>query len=213
MQPLKLDHITLFADNLANGAGHVRSCLDLDQRDIETMTGGSHPLMGTHNLLLKLGDDCFLEIISTDPAAPKPARARWFQLDNPIMRVPYLGTWITRTQNIDAAISEAPKSLGPAIDVTRDDLRWQITVPDDGSLIDDGAFPALIQWPDGPHPALKMTDLGCTLNHLIIEHPSAAELAAHFALRLDDPRVVFHTGDHMRLTAEITTPQGIRTLF
>ncbi|WP_393939598.1 VOC family protein [Piscinibacter sakaiensis] len=43
--------------------------------------GGAHPHMGTHNRLLRLGDHCYLEVIAIDPAAPPPARARWFGLD------------------------------------------------------------------------------------------------------------------------------------
>lgn len=37
--------------------------------------------MGTHNLMLRLGDSSYLEIIAINPAAPAPGRPRWFALD------------------------------------------------------------------------------------------------------------------------------------
>jgi len=40
--------------------------------------GGVHPLMGTHNHLLRLGAALFLEIIAPDPAAGPLPRPRWF---------------------------------------------------------------------------------------------------------------------------------------
>ena len=43
--------------------------------------GGEHPRMGTHNLLLRLGDSVFLEVLSPNPDAPPPSRPRWFGLD------------------------------------------------------------------------------------------------------------------------------------
>ena len=53
---LALDHITIVAPTLEEGAGHVH-----DQIGIDMPAGGRHPEMGTHNLLLRLGDDVFLE--------------------------------------------------------------------------------------------------------------------------------------------------------
>ena len=45
------------------------------------MMGGSHPGLGTHNALLSLGDESYLEIIAPDPTQPKPDHPRIFGLD------------------------------------------------------------------------------------------------------------------------------------
>ena len=60
--------------------------------------GGAHPLMGTHNHLLRLGETLFLEVIAPDPAAGPSLRPRWFALDDPRVRAeltasPRLTTW------------------------------------------------------------------------------------------------------------------------
>lgn len=207
MTPLQLDHITIFAPDLVSGAEHVHTALG-----VEGLAGGAHPLMGTHNLLLQLGDDIFLEIISIDPAAPEPKRARWFGLDTP-PQTTRLGTWAVRTKDIEAACAEAPSTVGPAVELTRGDLNWLITVPDDGALADDGAFPSIIKWPDTTHPASKMTNRDCTLVHFIVEHPNAAAISDYLTPRMKDPRITFITAKNMRLSAEIATPAGARILF
>src|SRR5436853_50841 len=73
----ELDHLTVIAPSLAAGVAWVRDVLG-----IEAPRGGAHPLMGTHNHLLRLGDDVFLEIVAVDPDAPRPSHRRWFGLDD-----------------------------------------------------------------------------------------------------------------------------------
>src|SRR5258708_14883513 len=105
-----LDHIVIVAPTLAAGAQYVRNELG-----VEPQQGGSHPRMGTHNLLLSLGESTYLEIIAADPAAPKPSRPRWFALDalSPDSP-PRLAAWVVRTQNIHAASACCPSEVGTA---------------------------------------------------------------------------------------------------
>src|SRR5262245_22737988 len=71
----ELDHIAVVAPSLAAGIAYVHDVLG-----VEPPKGGAHPLMGTHNHLLRLGDDVFLEVIAVDPDGPRPAHRRWFGL-------------------------------------------------------------------------------------------------------------------------------------
>lgn len=73
---LALDHITVSARSLAEGVAAVELALG-----VRAPVGGTHPSMGTHNHLLRLGPSLFLEIIAINPEAPAPARPRWFGLD------------------------------------------------------------------------------------------------------------------------------------
>ena len=66
---LKLDHLTIIAPSLDQGLAHVRQQLGADMPP-----GDKHPEMGTHNRLLRLGDDVFLELIAIDPDAAAPRR-------------------------------------------------------------------------------------------------------------------------------------------
>ena len=73
----ELDHIAVIAPSLAAGIAYVHDVLG-----VEPPKGGAHPQMGTHNHLLRLGEDVFLEVIAVDPDAPQPAHRRWFGLDD-----------------------------------------------------------------------------------------------------------------------------------
>ncbi len=209
---LRLDHITIAANDLAAGVAHAEAALGA-----KIPFGGAHPLMGTHNHLLRLGDSLFLEIIAPNPAAGPLARRRWFGLDDPAMRAelaagPRLATWIVATDDIETMLRELPHAAGPAVTVTRGDLKWLISVPNDGSMPLSGAFPTLIQWPRGPHPAARMPDLGCSLVSLEIVHPEAAEIGRSLQRHFGDARVRFATAARPSLSATIRTPQGERRL-
>src|SRR5262249_53180740 len=78
---LQLDHIAIAADSLAAGVAYAEAALG-----VKIPYGGAHPLMGTHNHLLRLGDNVFLEIIAPDPAAGPLTRRRWFALDDAVVR-------------------------------------------------------------------------------------------------------------------------------
>ena len=111
-----------------------------------TVAGGRHALMGTHNRLMALGEETYLEIIAIDPEAPPPARPRWFALDAPAMRRawtrgPALVHWVARTDDIDAARRPLRELVGEVLALSRGDYRWRIGVPADGSLPAGGAFP------------------------------------------------------------------------
>ena len=112
--------------------------------------------MGTHNCLMRLGDGLFLEIIAPDPAAT-PQRTRWFSLDDPLMRArleqaPQLISWVIRVVDLGGALRLVDRAVGEAVPLTRGSLAWLISVPRDGSMPFDGAFPTLIEWPAGRIP-------------------------------------------------------------
>lgn len=205
--PLTLDHIAVAAASVAEGVAHVEAALG-----VAMAAGGKHREMGTHNHVLRLGAALFLEVIAIDPEAPLPARARWFDLDRFGAAPPRLATWIARTGDLDAALAAAPPASGPPIRVSRGELTWHISVPEDGSLPFDGAYPTLIEWPPGPHPASRMPDLGCSLERLKIAHPDAEAIRKYLDPAFGDARVDIETGPQTRLTARIATPHGVRTL-
>lgn len=201
---LLLDHIAISAETLDAGADWVEMALG-----VPLAGGGQHPHMGTHNRLLSLGD-LYLEVIATDPDAPKPGHLRWFDLDH-FRGPPRLTNWICRTDDLDAALAAAPKGTGTATDLARGDYRWRFAVPASGKLPFDDRFPALIQWQGDLHPARALRDHGIRLTRLEITHPEAPALKA--ALQgLSDPRVVIGLGPYHALRATFDTPQGPRVL-
>lgn len=206
-----LDHLTVAALTLEQGVEHVRRCLG-----VVVPPGGKHPLMGTHNCLMRLGAGLFLEIIAPDPSAT-PQRTRWFALDDPAMRArlaetPQLIGWVVRVPDLKTALQGQDQSAGEAVPLTRGSLSWLISVPADGSMAFGGAFPTLIEWPDGPHPAEGMADLGCRFEHLAIAHPDSRGLTRTLGPLFRDDRVSISGGANVRLRATIKIPDGIREL-
>ncbi|MCP1198252.1 VOC family protein [Notoacmeibacter sp. MSK16QG-6] len=203
----QLDHLAIAAPDLTSGADFVRQCLG-----VEIPAGGSHPKMGTHNHFMRLGETEFLEVIAIDPSAPPPSQPRWYALDRHGERAPFLSTWILRTNDLDAACTVLPPSLGKPVTVSRGDLTWRITVPDDGSMPFEGAFPTIMQWPDGKTPGATMAERGCRLSKLTVNHPQAHEIEKTLLPLFTDRRVVFRNSSVVGIKAEIETPHGLREL-
>lgn len=172
--------------------------------------------MGTHNLLLRLGDASFLEVIAINPAAPQPSRPRWFEMDRLVSESrPLLTCWVARTDAIEASLSQACEYLGEPEPMSRGALDWHISIPHDGGLPLGGAAPALIQWQADSHPAAAMQDKGCSLVKLELLHPQPARLSALLgSLNFVEPEamLVVTEAPAPGLVAHIDTPQGLRTL-
>ncbi len=145
--------------------------------------------MATHNLLLRLGDTMFLEVIAPNRAVPSPSRPRWFALDSLTSHSsPSLSTWVVRTPDIRAAVTASSEPLGNIEPMSRGALDWLITIPADGSVPLDGVAPALIEWHTDVHPATKLEDSGLALTKLEIIHPTPNRVSRLLSsLDLDAP--------------------------
>lgn len=211
MPSCRIDHITVTAPTLEAG-----SALVFESLGIWPGRGGEHPRMGTHNRLLRLGDTMFLEVIAVDPNAPRPARPRWFELDQVCAASdPRLACWVARTDDIHAALRACSAPLGPAQAMSRGALEWLISIPEDGRLPFGGAAPALIEWHTAVHPASGLPDMGCSLAALELLHPEPHTLRALLGeLQVAEPGVALSVRQAARpaLVAHIDTPHGRRRL-
>lgn len=209
--PSFLDHLAVTAFSLEAGAAFVQETLG-----VAPQAGGEHPRMATHNLLLRLGDAMFLEVIAPNPSAPAPGRPRWFGLDGLDSRSPpSLSTWVARTADIRAAVAGASEPLGAVEPMSRGTLDWLITLPADGSVPLDGVAPALIEWHTDTHPAAGLEDKGLSLVRLEILHPDPDRVSRLLrSLALEAPVFVLPlpAGATPRLVAHIDTRQGLRVL-
>ena len=169
----RFDHVVIGAAHLGDAAAIVEARLGADLTG-----GGKHPMMATHNRLMRLADG-YLEVIAIDPDAPAPDRARWYGLDNPetagrLADGPRALCWVAAVDDIEKAAAGCGYECGRIIEVTRGDLRWRLTVPDDGSLAAGGILPALIEWPTGVNPVAAIPDSGLALAGLRAAHPDPA---------------------------------------
>jgi hypothetical protein len=202
-----LDHITVVAPSLETGAAYVEAALG-----VPPGPGRAHPGMATHNLLLALGTDVYLEVISADPGAVPVSRPRWFGLDRILPgSAARLAAWVARTDDIaEAAVAE----LGEVETMRREHHTWKMTVRADGSLPLDGAAPLLIQRSPSVNPAVSLPPRGLFLQGLRIRHPAPTQVLALFAKigLASQPSVTVTKGNECSLVAEIQTPFGPRTL-
>lgn len=162
----ELDHLVIAAASLDQGAAWCEATLG-----VAPGPGGRHPLMATHNRLLRIDGpgfaQAYLELIAIDPDAPPPGRARWFGLDDPALQArlresPRLIHAVVRTPNIEMlrwGLINVSQDPGPPLAAARETpegrLSWRILVRDDGALPAAGRLPTLIQW-QGRHPAQSM---------------------------------------------------------
>lgn len=176
----ELDHIIVYAASLDEGKAWAQDVLG-----VEFSMGGSHFLMGTHNLVMRIDSDDFpksyLEIIAIDPEAPNPAvgGVRWFDMDCPtlsrqITKSPRLIHWVIRTQQIQEAVDKLRHlgiDRGDILSASRMSshglLEWQITVRSDGWRLMNGALPTLIQW-GVTHPTQSMPASPLKLKNIIL---------------------------------------------
>ncbi len=203
----RLDHLTVVAPNLEAGAAFVEAALGA-----RPGTGRSHPGMATHNLLLALGADVYLEVIAPDPKAAPIDRPRWFGLDaiRPGSKA-RLGAWVASTDDI---VNASVPALGDVETMRREAHTWQMTVKADGSLPLDGAAPLLIQRASSAHPAAALPRSGLQLRRLRIRHPAPDEvigLLARIGIA-SQPAIAVTRADACSLVAEIQTPAGVREL-
>jgi Glyoxalase-like domain len=207
----ELDHLVVACASLEQGCDWVERRLGA-----RPSGGGAHPLMGTHNRLLRLGDAAYLEVIAPDPAAPDPPQPRWLGLDDPGLRRslteegPRLVTWAVRTDDIAASVAACPVALGRPETGARGALRWLITLRPDGTLPEGGAMPALIQWPKGTeHVAADLPDQGLRLLSLSVFHPDPPLLRrALDAVGLASGADVTVAAGPVRLSAAVGTAAG-----
>jgi len=221
LAPAFLDHLVVAADSLAQGVSWCEEVLG-----VTPGPGGQHPLMGTHNRLLKTATpaypDAYFEIIALDPQAATPARVRWFGLDEPGLRErlrqgPRLVHAVARVLDLErrrAALLQLGLDPGVPVKASRDTpqgpLAWQMLLRDDGQLLCGGALPTLIQW-EGRHPAQAMPDSGVTLRSLTLRGvpERAAEVLGLQGVEVDRRAP---TPAAPALTAVLLTPRGEVTL-
>ena len=165
----KLDHIVLGCNTLQEGTDYVEKKLGLSLSEI-----GYHHYMGTHNRVIKIGENIYLEVIAIDPNANKPKHFRWFNLDNEEQQArlkisPQIIGYVIENENPDML-----KFYNPFFEASRGDYRWEFAMPKcnnnqiNKNLIECGLVPSLIKW-KSKKPVYQMLDNHFELEKIKIE--------------------------------------------
>ena len=167
----RIDHIVIGAANLIPGTKILETKLST-----KFSPGGEHMIMGTHNKLLKLQSNIYLEVIANNPNVSKPSRQRWFSLDESsikekIKKSPRLLCWVLEVDNIEDTVKKCGYNPGEILQLSRDELTWKVTVPSNGKLVENGVLPVLIEWPSNQHPSKKLNNSKVSINKISLFHP------------------------------------------
>jgi hypothetical protein len=225
---LKLDHLVYGVPDLAEAIDDFEKRLGLTP-----VLGGRHEGLGTHNAILPLGGETYLELIASDPDGPIPNQPRPFGLDT--LRDPRLVTWAVRSRSIESDVELSRKhgfDPGIVLAMTRREsdgqiLRWQLSLRQ--KPFGDGLVPFVIDWGKSRHPA-AVTGLGfhdqndeetdpratarpapaAELSDFSATHPDPASIQTAF----DALGVVLDVqpGTTARLNARLTGPAGFLEL-
>ena len=167
----RIDHIVIGTANLISGTKILETKLST-----KFSPGGEHMIMGTHNKLLKLQSNIYLEVIANNPNVSKPSRQRWFSLDESsikekIKKSPRLLCWVLEVDNIEDTVKKCGYNPGKILQLSRDELTWKVTVPSNGKLVENGVLPVLIEWPNNQHPSKKLNNSKVSINKISLFHP------------------------------------------
>jgi hypothetical protein len=174
--------------------------------------------MGTHNHLLQLGGEVYLEIVALDPGGRAPGRSRWFGLDDQkSLRAAWddgrrLRSWVARTDAIDLVLSGREAVFGRKVALPVLNPAFDFSIPDDGSLPLDGALPSIIDRRGKPRSMATMADLGARLKSIVLEHPEPSAISQIYEeLTIDRPPDIV-AGAGLRYRALIETTAGVKEL-
>jgi len=203
----RIDHIVIGASNLISGTKILETKLYT-----KFSSGGEHQIMGTHNNLLKLKSDIYLEVIANNPIVDKPSRQRWFSLDDAntkekIKFSPKLLCWVLEVDNLEDTVKQCGYNPGEVLQLSRDDLTWKITVPSDGKLLENGVLPILIEWSDNQHPSIKLTNSKVSINKLSLFHPEPFKIKNIISNLIDSDLIRVSEG-FPKIELILTTPKG-----
>ena len=211
-----IDHLVIGAAELDEATKQIQSFIKA-----EFLAGGKHPLMATHNRLIKLQNSLYMEIIAADPSASLPRsptrKNRWFSLDSNatqkrLSRAPQPLCWVVAVNNIEKTSMHCGYNPGRIIEMTRGNFSWKITVSENGDLPESGVLPIFIEWPNGKHPTKTMPESNTSLEKLTLFHPHPSGIQ-HILSKLNINGPIKVNLGEPNLQFSLKTPDNISVVF
>jgi hypothetical protein len=192
-----IDHIILAINDLDKGIAQFK-----ELTGIEPVFGGIHPFSFSHNALVALDNETYIEIMAPRPDAENvPADFLSMEKLTPI-------GWAVRTRHVNQT-KEKLKAAGFVTSESKDGSR---TKPDGTKLSwttfgieqhDD--FPFFIEWGAGTTHPSKSSPVGCTLSSFTIITPNETMNKLNATLQLG---LTVSQGNDTQWQLTIDTPKG-----
>ncbi|HHM20676.1 MAG TPA: VOC family protein [Bacteroidetes bacterium] len=200
----RVDHLVYAVPDLDEAVKELEKKLG-----VAPVPGGKHRSQGTHNALVHLGNNSYLEIIAPDPDNTDFTGQRWMGID--LIDRPTITRWAVSTNDLDrdrAYLATIDPQLGGIKGGSRKrpdgtKLIWKATVVLPEPKVE--VLPFVIDWKGTDHPARSLPQV-CQLVELRGEHPTPwfIETAIH-SLNVG---MKMGVADEPAITAIIETPKG-----
>lgn len=201
-----LDH--LMWEELTLEAGETRFA---EVTGIKPTFGGKHPHAGTHNSLLSLGYEVYLEIISLDPEHPRTAETLRSAPPDFAPKLIAFGVKATDLDRVERLVAESGLEVARRHNVSRQSLgetwTWKTLVV--GGHTFGNCLPFFTQSNNALHTS-ETSPKGCELLEFSVGHPEQQTLAALYQMLEIDVPVV--QSEKPLLRAVLQTPKGLVTL-
>ncbi len=142
-----LDHIVFGAYTLEEGTDFIEKKLKVSLSDI-----GYHKEMGTHNRVIRISEEVYLEVIAINPKIKNLKNKVWFNLDNPCLQSKLKKSPQIIGYVIEYNDKKLLKYYDPFFESSRASYKWCFAMPNskinflDSNIIESGILPSLISW-------------------------------------------------------------------
>lgn len=199
-----IDHLVYVVPDLQKGMTELEHRLGCP-----VIYGGQHLNQGTHNALVNLGNNCYLELLAIDQTNSKISAPRWMGVD--IVQEPQLTRWALKSKQLEQDVQILQKANAAMQNIVQGSrqrtdgsiLNWEILMPLPQPAVE--LLPFMVDWQDSIHPTESL-DTHCQLVELKATHPNPLTLQT-ILQQLQAPLTVT-LGTTIRLQAIIDCPRG-----
>lgn len=201
----RIDHIAYAVPNLE------KSCKDLEEKlGCKVVIGGRHLNNGTHNALINLGNEIYLELLAIDEENKEIKSPRWMGVD--IITEPRVTRWAIKSDNLGAELAtlkEYNEGLAQSFEGSRkkqdgSTLKWHMALPLPSPEIELAPF--AVDWKDSIHPTKSLPD-ECELLSIEFKHPNPAKVNELFSKLNIEHKA--HQAVSTEIKLVIKSPKGV----
>lgn len=205
-----IDHIVYCVNDLNAAISDLESRLG-----IAPTYGGRHMTQGTHNAILDLSENCYLEILAVDKENKTISHNRWMGID--LVQRPMITRWALKSKDLisdQQYLQSVDSNLGQIVEGSRktpvgNQLAWRMLLPLAEPVVE--ILPFMVDWSSSDtHPTQNLPK-GCTLKSFALRTPDTSRVHTTLSSILEaEPELEF--AEEPQILVTIEGPSGIVTL-